>query len=68
MLLLLPFLYRPRLGRPSGPVLLLAAPGHRIVLADLAGSFAPVDAKIALPVLVLLAAPNLARHSCRRSS
>ena len=29
VLLLLPFLYRPRLSRPSGPVLLLAAPGHR---------------------------------------
>ena len=60
VLLLLPFLYRPRLGRPSGPVLLLAALATGIILADLAGSFAPVDAKIALPVLVLLAAPNLA--------
>ena len=60
VLLLLPFLYRPRLSRPSGPVLLLAALATGIILADLAGSFAPVDAKIALPVLVLLAAPNLA--------
>jgi O-antigen ligase len=61
VLLLLPFLYRPRLSRPSGPLLVLAALAAGILLADLAGSFAPVDAKLALPVLVLLAAPNLAR-------
>lgn len=62
LLLLLPFLFRPRLHRPSGPELVLAALVTFILLADLAGSFAPVDAKLALPVLVLLAAPNLARH------
>lgn len=60
VLLLLPFLYRPRLSRPSGPVLVLTALATGVVLSDLAGSFAPVDAKLALPVLVLLAAPNLA--------
>ena len=43
-------------------MLLLCALLAVIVLADLGGSFDPVDAKLALPVLVLLAAPNLARH------
>jgi O-antigen ligase len=61
ILLLLPFLVRPRLARPSGPVLLLALLAAGILLADLAGHFDPVDAKIILPVLVLVAAPNLAR-------
>jgi hypothetical protein len=61
VLLLLPFLYRPRLSRPSGPELVLAALAMGIVLFALAGSFAIVDAKLALPVLALLAAPNLAR-------
>ena len=62
VLLLLPFLYRPRLNRPSGPELVLAALATGIVLSDLAGSFAILDAKLALPVLALLAAPNLARY------
>ncbi len=62
VLLLLPFLYRPRLSRPSGPELVLAALATGIVLSDLAGSFAILDAKLALPVLALLAAPNLARY------
>ena len=61
ILLLLPFLVRPRLVRPSGPLLLLALLAAGMVLADLAGRFDPVDAKIVLPVLVLVAAPNLAR-------
>src|SRR3954447_1151289 len=61
VLLLLPFLFRPRLVRPSGLVLLLALLAAGILLADLAGHFDPIDAKIALPVLVLVAAPNLGR-------
>ncbi len=61
VLLLLPFLYRPRLSRPSGPELVLAALATGILLSDLAGGLALVDAKLALPVLALLAAPNLAR-------
>ena len=44
--------------RPRSPAGLLAA---GILLTDLAGHFDPVDAKIVLPVLVLVAAPNLAR-------
>jgi O-antigen ligase len=60
-LALLPFLVRPRLVRPSGPVLLLWLLLASMVLADLAGDFDPLDAKVALPLLVLLAAPNLAR-------
>lgn len=62
VLLLLPFLVRPTLVRPSGPLvallLLLAGMG----LLDAAGRVDPLDYKVALPVLVLLAAPNLARH------
>lgn len=61
-LLLLPFVLRPHLARPSGPVLLLCGLLAVIVLTDLGSSFDPVDAKVALPVLVLLAAPNLARQ------
>jgi hypothetical protein len=61
LLLLLPFLLRPQLARPSGPVLLLTILSAGIVLADLAGRFDPLDARIVLPVLVLLAGPNLAR-------
>ena len=58
---LLPFLVRPRLVRPGGPILLLWLMLAAMVLVDLAGEFDPLDAKAALPLLVLLAAPNLAR-------
>ncbi|MGD9508844.1 MAG: hypothetical protein AB7X49_09880, partial [Geminicoccaceae bacterium] len=61
LLLLLPFLVRPRLCRPGGAVVLLALLAAAMILVDLAGRFDPLDARIALPVLVLLAAPNLAR-------
>lgn len=60
-LALVPFLARPRLARPSGPVLLLWLLLAAMVLIDLAGTFDPVDLKPLLPLLVLLAAPNLAR-------
>lgn len=63
LLLLLPFLVRPTLVQPSGPVALLALLVAWMLLADAAGGgFDPLDARVALPVLVLLAAPNLARH------
>ena len=58
---LLPFLVRPRLVRPGGPILLLWLMLAAMVLVDLAGEFDPLDARAALPLLVLLAAPNLAR-------
>ena len=61
LLLLLPFLVRPRLCRPGAAVLLLTLLAAVMVLVDLAGRFDPLDARIALPVLVLLAGPNLAR-------
>jgi hypothetical protein len=61
LLLLLPFLVRPRLCRPDGALLLLVLLAAIIVLADLAGRFDPLDARIVLPVLVLVAGPNLAR-------
>lgn len=60
-LALLPFLVRPRLARPSGPVLIVCLLLVAMVLVDLAGDFDPLDAKVALPLLALLAAPNLAR-------
>jgi len=63
LLLLLPFLVRPTLTPPSGPVVLLCGLVAWMLLADAAGgSFDPLDAKILMPVLVILAAPNLARH------
>lgn len=63
LLLLLPFLVRPSFTPPSGPVAVLAALLVWMLLADAAsGSFDPLDARIVLPVLVLLATPNLARH------
>jgi O-antigen ligase len=63
MLLLLPFLVRPSLTPPSGPLAALALLLAWILLADAAsGRFDPLDARVALPVLVMLAAPNLARH------
>jgi O-antigen ligase len=61
-LLALPLLTRPALARPSGPALLLALLLASIVVTDAGGTFDPVDAKVALPVLVLLAGPNLARQ------
>ena len=61
LLLLLPFLLRPRLCRPGGAAILLALLAVGLVLADLGGRFDPLDARIVLPVLVLLAGPNLAR-------
>jgi hypothetical protein len=61
-LLALPLLTRPALARPSGPALLLALLLAGIVVTDAGGTFDPVDAKVALPVLVLLAGPNLARQ------
>ena len=61
-LLLLPFLVRPSLARPSGPLVVVCALLAWIVLSNAAGSLDPLDAKVALPVLVLLAAPNLARE------
>ncbi|HEX6015495.1 MAG TPA: O-antigen ligase family protein [Geminicoccaceae bacterium] len=61
-LLALPLLSRPALARPSGPALLLALLLAGIVVTDVGGIFDPVDAKVALPVLVLLAGPNLARQ------
>lgn len=60
-LLAVPFLARPVLARPSGPVLLLPVLLAAMVLSD-AGNFDPIDAKIVLPLLVLLAVPDLARH------
>lgn len=63
LLLLLPFLIRPALTCPSGPVTVLCVLLSWILLADAAsGDFDLLDAKIVLPVLVLLATPNLARH------
>jgi hypothetical protein len=63
LLLLLPFLVRPTLAQPSGPVVVLCLLAAGIVLpATAAPGFDPVDAKFVLPLLVLLAAPNLARH------
>jgi O-antigen ligase len=61
LLLLLPFLVRPRLCPPDGALLLLVLLAAVIVLADLVGRFDPLDARIVLPVLVLVAGPNLAR-------
>ena len=61
LLLLLPFLVRPRLCRPDGALLLLVLLTAVIVLADLARRFDPLDARIVLPVLVLVTGPNLAR-------
>ena len=61
LLLVLPFLLRPHLVRPSGPPLVLAGLGAAIVVMDLGRTFDPLDARLLLPVLVLLAAPNLAR-------
>lgn len=63
LLLLLPFLVRPSFTPPSGPVAALGVLLAWMLLADAAGgSFDPLDARVALPVLVLLATPNLARH------
>ncbi len=63
LLLLLPFLVRPSLTCPSGPLVALCALLAWILLADAAGGrFDVLDARVALPVLVLLATPNLARH------
>jgi O-antigen ligase len=63
LLLLLPFLVRPVVAAPSGPLAVLCLLAAWIVLAGAAGpSFTPLDAKFLLPLLVLLAAPNLARH------
>ncbi len=61
-LLSLPLLTRSALAQPSGPALLLAALLAGIVVTDAGGTFDPVDAKVALSVLVLLAGPNLARQ------
>lgn len=63
VLLLVPFLVRPTLSQPSGPVVLLILLLLWMLLADAAqGQFNLLDARIALPPLVLLATPNLARH------
>lgn len=63
LLLLLPFLIRPVLACPSGPVAVLGILLAWMLLADAAsGAFDLLDARIALPLLVLVAAPNLARH------
>lgn len=63
LLLLLPFLVRPAFTAPSGPLVLTCLLLTWMVTADAAaGSFDPLDAKVALPVLVVLASPNLARH------
>ena len=61
LLLVLPFLLRPHLVRPSGPPLVLAGLGAAIGVMGLVITFDPLDARVLLPVLVLLAAPNLAR-------
>jgi hypothetical protein len=52
LLLLLPFLVRPRLCPPDGALLLLALLAAVIVLADLAGRFDPLDARIVLARLL----------------
>lgn len=63
LLLLLPFLLRPVLACPSGPVAVLGGLLAWMLLVDVAsGTFDLLDARIVLPLLVLLAAPNLARH------
>lgn len=61
-LLLLPFLFRPRIVRPSGPLLVLFVLYLLIALIAAAGELDPLDLKIGLPLLVILAAPNLCRH------
>lgn len=63
LLLLLPFLVRPRAVPPSGPLAILCLLAVAMMLMGLGrGGFDPVDAKFVLPLCVLLAAPNLARH------
>lgn len=63
LLLLLPFVLRPVLACPSGPVAALGGLLAWMLLADAAsGAFDLLDARIALPLLVLVAVPNLALH------
>ena len=63
LLLVLPFLLRPRLAQPDGTLALLAI----LLLLGIAvqdalvGRLDPIDYKLALPLLALLAAPGLAR-------
>ena len=60
-LLLLPVVLRPRLGRPDGPALPLLLLLGLLLLAAGGNGIELIDAKLVLPVAVLLAAPNLAR-------
>lgn len=59
-LMLLPFLIRPTLHRPSGLLLVLTGMLAILVLLDVR-RFDPLDAKVVLPLLVVLNADNLAR-------
>lgn len=61
-LLLAPVLARPRVPRPDGPLVLLFLLLALIAVQDaLVGRLDPVDYKVLLPLLVLLAAPALVR-------
>lgn len=63
LLLLVPYLRRPRLEQPDGLVMCLLLLLPVIAAHDaLSGPLDPVDYKVALPVLALAAAPALARE------
>jgi hypothetical protein len=63
LLLLVPYLKRPRLEQPDGIAVCLLLLLPVIAAHDaLSGRLDPVDYKVALPVLALLAAPGLARE------
>ncbi|MFO1038684.1 MAG: O-antigen ligase family protein [Geminicoccaceae bacterium] len=61
ILLLFPFLFRPTMPRPSGLTVLVLVLLPAVGLVDSFSTVDPIDYKIVLPILVILAAPNLVR-------
>lgn len=61
LLVLLPFLIQPRLAEPDAGTVILLVLMLAMAALDARGRIDPLDYRMLLPILVILAAPNLAR-------